>query len=65
MNEIKTVGDLVTALLKQDQTALVGCALSGITGWVNGIARVTTTDLGVVVIDQTEETLDEEEQHIL
>jgi len=43
----------------------VGVAMSGIHGWVNGVARIMTDEKGRCIIDQTEETLDSEEVQLL
>lgn len=62
---INTVAELVAELLKQDQNAKVGVALSSVTGWVQQVRRVTTTEDGLVVVDQTEESVTEDESNIL
>ena len=59
-----TVAELMQSLHGFDPNTEVGVALSRRTGWVQGIARITTDEKGRAIIDQAEETLDTEEVRI-
>jgi hypothetical protein len=62
------VSELIAMLQSENPDAVVGTALSNISGWVNGIEGIRYSKLDdgtpVVVIDMAETTLTSDEQEI-
>ena len=59
------VAELQILLAKEDPNAVVGCALTYRTGWVNTFhPKIKHAEDGTVVLDMVEETTTEEELDI-
>ncbi len=56
-----TVGEVVEALLKQDQSARIGVSITVANGWVADVRAVLVAADGTVCIDQTEDDINDRE----
>lgn len=61
MAAIETVGELVAALLRQDQGARVAITTSSINGWLNEVSGLVVSPDGTVGVDTGDSTIGEEE----
>jgi hypothetical protein len=59
-----TVQQLIEALQKQDPSALVGVSATYVHGWVQNVRGLALSPKGVVCLDQTDESLCDDEESL-